>query len=670
MRRVMRRTLLASAAAIAAALLSSAGIAGGPAGAALGTPDGGARLAQVPPGSGYGPAAVLAGMSEQQRIGQLFMAGVPAAGPVSSAISTDVATYHTGSVILTGRSSAGVTATRRLTGQLQSLATSTATGGVPLLVATDQEGGNVQVLSGPGFSTMPTALSQGTEPAWQLRGNAGQWGGQLAAAGVNLDLAPVLDTVPASGASSNQPIGRYQREYGYTPAAVTAAGTSFIQGMHEAGVSVSIKHFPGLGRASGNTDTTYGVTDGVTTYNDPYLQPYASAVSSGGAQVVMVSEAIYTKIDAAHQALFSPTVLGGMLRSELGFHGVIMSDSMEATAVSNLTPAQQAVNFIAAGGDLVLATDPTVIPAMYGAVLARAQSDPAFAALVNQAALTVLIAKQQTGLIGGTVAAAATGGSPLTVIERASGGSVAAFTQSAGAWSGPVSLGGQTNYQPAAAAMPGTASTEVAVIGTDAAAWVEGFTGGAPTGAWTSIGGAATAPPAIAAGPGGQLAVAVRGTDHAIWIRTFAPATGWSGWASAGAEVSDAPIGLTFTASGDLDAFVTGTDNQAYQDTRHAGRWSGWQSLGGILAGGPAATLSGGQVEIFVQSTGGVAYERTNAGTWSAWLSLGGVLTTSPAAASQGAGSSSVVAGGTDGRLYLDSYSGGAWSGWQLLPFG
>src|SRR5712672_1932589 len=105
MHRLMRRTLLASAAAVAAALLSPAGIAGVPASAALGTPDGGARLAQVPPGSGYGPAAVLAGMSEQQRIGQLFMTGVPAAGPLSSAASTDIATYHTGSVILTGRSS-------------------------------------------------------------------------------------------------------------------------------------------------------------------------------------------------------------------------------------------------------------------------------------------------------------------------------------------------------------------------------------------------------------------------------------------------------------------------------------------------------------------------------------------------------------------------------------
>ncbi len=334
-------------------------------------------------------------MSEQQIVGQLFMAGNPATGPVSSAISADIATYHTGSVILTGRSSAGVTATRQLTNQLQGLATGSATDGVPLFIATDQEGGNVQVLSGPGFSTMPTALSQGSEPTSELLQNAQTWGSQLVAAGVNLNLAPVLDTVPEDLASTNQPIGIYQREYGYTPAAVTAAGTAFIQGMHNAGEGTVIKHFPGLGRASGNTDTTYGVTDDVTTYDDPYLQPYATAVSSYGVQGVMVSEAIYLLIDPDHQAVFSPTVIGGMLRTELGFQGMIMSDSMEAAAVSELTPAEQAVDFIEAGGDLVLATDPTVIPAMYNAVLAQAQSDPAFATLVDDAATTVLAAKQQ-----------------------------------------------------------------------------------------------------------------------------------------------------------------------------------------------------------------------------------------------------------------------------------
>jgi len=249
-----------------------------------------AQTAQLAAGSGYGPAAVLAGMSEGQRVGQLFMAGVAATGPVSSQISSDISTYHTGSVILTGRSTAGVGATRTLTNQLQGLATGAATDGVPLFVATDQEGGNVQVLSGSGFSVMPTALSQGTESPTSLLANADTWGGQLAAAGVNLNLAPVLDTVPANLTATNQPIGVFQREYGTTPTAVTAAGTAFIQGMHEAGISTAIKHFPGLGRATGNTDTTFGVTDNVTTYNDPYLQPYSAAVHLVGAQVVMVSE--------------------------------------------------------------------------------------------------------------------------------------------------------------------------------------------------------------------------------------------------------------------------------------------------------------------------------------------------------------------------------------------
>ena len=612
--------------AVVAATASIAYAAGGSADAATATQAKGALAAQVA-GSGYGPAAVLAGMSEAQRVGQLFMAGVPAAGPVSSAIRTDISTYHTGSVILTGRSSAGVTATRQLTSQLQGLATSAATDGVPLLVATDQEGGYVQVLSGPGFSTIPTGLSQGSESAAQLRHNADIWGGQLAAAGVNLDLAPVLDTVPQSVGTSNLPIGHYYREYGYTPAVVTAAGTAFIEGMHESGVSVTIKHFPGLGRASGNTDTTYGVYDGVTTSNDPYLQPYATAERAVGAGFVMVSEAIYRKIDAAHQAVFSPTVLGGMLRSELGFHGVIMSDSMEAAAVSNLTPAQQAVNFINAGGDLVLATDPTVIPAMYDAVLARAQADSAFATLVNNAALTVLIAKEQTGLIGGTAAAAATAAGQPTIIERASGGSLAAFTQSSGTWTGPVSLGGRTSYQPAAAAVPGTKTVYAAVTGTDGATWLQAYTSSAAPPGWASIGGKATAPPGIAAASGGQLAVAVRGTDHAIWVKTYAPATRWSGWTGLGGEALNTPIGVTFTPSGDLDVFVTGTDDAIYLNTRHAGRWSGW-------------------------------------------IGLGGVISTSPAAASSASGTSWVVADGGDGSMWQDNYSGGAWSGWQRLPFG
>src|SRR4029078_13392924 len=113
---------------------------------------------------------------------------------------------------------------------------------------------------------------------------------------------------------------------------VSAAGVSVVRGMHAAGVASAIKHFPGLGRASGNTDTATNVKDTLTTRHDTYITPYAAAISNADAEVVMVSSATYTRIDSAHRAVFSPTVLQGMLRNDLGFTGVIMTDSIDAVA--------------------------------------------------------------------------------------------------------------------------------------------------------------------------------------------------------------------------------------------------------------------------------------------------------------------------------------------------
>ena len=148
------------------------------------------------------PARVaLSNLTLAQRVGQLFMVGTPADGSASAGASHDAAAQigarHVGGVILTGRSRGGITATAALTTALQGRTTWNATAGVPLLVAADQEGGQVQVLSGPGFSVIPTALTQGGWSTSQLRTRAAEWGGQLRKAGVNLDLAPVYDTVPS-----------------------------------------------------------------------------------------------------------------------------------------------------------------------------------------------------------------------------------------------------------------------------------------------------------------------------------------------------------------------------------------------------------------------------------------------------------------------------------------
>lgn len=341
---------------------------------------------------------VLAGMSRAQRVGQLIMVGAPATGATGSTLSA-ISDSHVGNVILTGRSSLGTAATARVSARLRAGSTAAATGGVGLFVATDQEGGKVQVLSGPGFSTIPSALTQGGWPVSTLRVRATTWGRQLTTAGVNLNLAPVADTVPQARARSNGPIGFYQREFGYSTAVVGPHAAAFVQAMRTSGVAATPKHFPGLGRVVANTDTTSGVTDSVTTRTSSYLGPFRQAIAAG-APFVMVSSAIYSRIDAGHPACFSRTVITGMLRKDLRFQGVVISDDFgSARAVTRWSPGSRATQFIAAGGDMVLTVDPRLAPAMVAAVVARANTSASFRAQVDNAALRVLRAKAAAHLL-------------------------------------------------------------------------------------------------------------------------------------------------------------------------------------------------------------------------------------------------------------------------------
>lgn len=329
-------------------------------------------------------------MSLAERVGQLFMTATPATRADPAAIAL-IRQYHVGSIILQGRSTLGVAQTAQITGSLQANASP------KLFIAADQEGGQIQALQGPGFSAIPSAVDQGMMSPTVLRTLAGQWGSQLRQAGVNLDLAPVADTVPDP--SNNPPIGGYDRQYGSTPAAVAPHVSAFVQGMQGAGVDACAKHFPGLGRVTANTDFATGVLDTVTTRNDPFLAPFDAAVSANVA-FVMMSTAVYTKIAPQRPAAFSPFIVTGMLRGDLHFRGVVISDDVGGAAqVSGFTPSQRALDFIAAGGDVVLTVDQSDIPTMVNAVIARASTDRGFAAIVNTAALSVLEAKSARGLL-------------------------------------------------------------------------------------------------------------------------------------------------------------------------------------------------------------------------------------------------------------------------------
>jgi beta-N-acetylhexosaminidase len=338
---------------------------------------------------------VLGNLTLAQRVGQLFVVGVDGniAGPELTAAER---TYHFGSLLL-NKTGAGTAALAAQTAAMQELAPS-GTDGIRFFIAANQEGGQIQQLSGPGFATMPSELVQGTWALSTLRSAATDWGTDLRAAGVNLDLAPVMDVVPQATAASNAPIGALDREYGFDPVTNGEHGSAFIHGMAAAGVMTVVKHFPGLGRVAGNTDFTSNVVDNVTTANDPYLNSFRDAVGAG-VPMVMVALATYTKIDPTQLAVFSPTVMR-LLRDGLGFNGVIVSDDLgQAAAVQSVPAANRATDFLTAGGDLITSQSLGPAEQMAAGVLAKASGSAAFRATVNAAAQRVLAAKQAAGLL-------------------------------------------------------------------------------------------------------------------------------------------------------------------------------------------------------------------------------------------------------------------------------
>ena len=342
-------------------------------------------------------ARVLAALTPDQRIGQLLFMGL-AQNQLGAADRAAIVDDHVGSVWYTELSAAPVAAVAAVSDSVQALAPATAAGPVALFVGANQEGGQIDQFHGPGFSPIPSALAQGLESPDQLEADAYRWGRELVAAGVNLEVAPVVDTVPPGTDAGNAPIGALERGYGHDPVTVGVHGVAFLKGMQRAGQAVTVKHFPGLGRVAANTDFTASVVDAVTTADDPYLQPFADGIAAG-ADMVMVSTARYPQIDAQRLAAFSPVVIG-MLRDRYHFAGVVVADDLgAAAAVQGIPPGQRAVDFIAAGGDLVTVKHAALVPAMAAALRARAAADAGFRQSVDAAALRVLDLKARRGLI-------------------------------------------------------------------------------------------------------------------------------------------------------------------------------------------------------------------------------------------------------------------------------
>lgn len=288
--------------------------------------------------------------------GEMLMVGfrgvsIDAAHP----FATDLQQLHVGSTILfeqdvasgaPGRNIVDPTQLATLCASLQGLV---APG--PLFIATDQEGGAVRrLLPEDGFPELPAAADIGAS------GDAGyaydlalETGAALAAAGINLNLAPVVDlnTNP-----ENPIIGALGRSYSADPSVVTAMAHATIQGYHDAGILTALKHFPGHGSSTG--DSHEGFVDVTQTWSAVELDPYRTLIGEGVADVVMVAHVFNAELDAAYPASLSPATVTGLLRDELGFEGVVMTDDLQMGAIAGLYGFDEAIRLaVEAGNDIL-----------------------------------------------------------------------------------------------------------------------------------------------------------------------------------------------------------------------------------------------------------------------------------------------------------------------------
>jgi beta-N-acetylhexosaminidase len=228
----------------------------------------------------------------------------------------------------------------------------------PLLLMTDQEGGAVRRLPGaPGLSQQQ--IGQAAQPAVTAGAEGTAAGRNLRGAGLNVNLAPVLDVYRTPGNFIDQ-FGRSYSNHAHT---VSYLGADFIRAQQAAGVAATAKHFPGLGAAAGSQNTDLGpvtLEQSLGSVRTVDEAPYPAAIAAG-VRLVMVSWAVYPALDRHRPAGLSPAVVGGELRKRLGFRGVTVTDALEAGALQAYgSIANRSVLAARAGMDLLLCSQQQV----------------------------------------------------------------------------------------------------------------------------------------------------------------------------------------------------------------------------------------------------------------------------------------------------------------------
>ncbi len=331
------------------------------------------------------------GMGIREMAGQMFMVSVGGTEP-DYYIEKMVRKRNIGGVILFGHNMRSEEQVRNLTGSLQRLSMRTEPA-VPLFVAVDQEGGDIA--AAPWVAPQPSASEIGSrgDPA-EARAVSEEIGEELLRAGVNTNFAPVVDT--GFGAA----IGN--RSYGEDPGLVSRMGAASVEGFEAAGIASAAKHFPNHGPAVADSHRELPVVDhDAQTIESFDLPPFRAAVEAG-VPMVMAGHLLYPAVDAERPASLSPRWVG-LLREDLGFDGVVVTDDLAmAGASGGRTPERAAVEAVKAGADLLVVSSPPQQQAdAYDAVVAAVEAGEIPEARVRNAVRRLLEVKETYGFARG-----------------------------------------------------------------------------------------------------------------------------------------------------------------------------------------------------------------------------------------------------------------------------
>lgn len=275
--------------------------------------------------------AMPAGTTLKQKVAQTFVVGFDASVP-KSVITHVVQTWHIGGIYFTSADHAAAEGfDKKFFDSLNAVG-----GGIPLTIASDEEGGQVMNYDYP-FS-YPSAKAMGAMSNEQVTEIGGKVGQELSSNGVTMVLGPVLDLDSGQTADQGDIIGGHERSFSADPQIVTERATAFIKGITPNGVRVVLKHAPGLGLAGignggNNTDARPVSSPDITDLREKDLPPYQAIIKEVPNVSVMLSNETITGLDPILPASLSPAAVQ-LMRNSYGFSGVLTTDDLGVPSVT------------------------------------------------------------------------------------------------------------------------------------------------------------------------------------------------------------------------------------------------------------------------------------------------------------------------------------------------